>query len=61
MDLVVLSHLEVILCGKWYYLTFLVVDLFTNKPLCHIINQQQMQWVVYVVPRVVSTWWYHRS
>ena len=34
-------------------------DSFVNRPSCCVINQQQLQWAAYVVPRVDST--YHIS
>jgi len=41
MNLVVLSHVEPILCGIYLIVSY---NFIINRPLCCIINQQQLQW-----------------
>jgi len=56
MDLLVLSHLEFYVVNGAIYLIASYDFIVNRTSSYYAINQQQLQWVAYVVPRVASTY-----
>jgi len=49
-----LSHLKPIYVVNGVIYLTASYNFFVNRPLCYVINQQPLQWAVYVVPRITT-------